>query len=62
MDFNADWSQILVTVPTDNSLKLWQVDDLDGLLARGCNWLKFHLSNSNSELARYCQSISVSQE
>ena len=57
MRFNSDWSQILVAVPEDKTLKVWQLNDLDELLARGCNWLQFYLEDSKTNLARYCRNI-----
>ena len=52
MAFNSDWSKI-VTVQKPTPLKpnytvtLWRVDNLDGLIARGCEYLHPYLSQSS---------------
>ena len=41
-NFRSD-GQIVATLP-DNNLQLWQVQDLNQLLAKGCDWLKDYLT------------------
>ena len=36
----------------DGSVKLWQIDDLDTLLVKGCNWLDTYLIYSPQELRK----------
>ncbi len=55
--FNPDGTQ-LATVDGD-TVKLWRVDTLDGLLARGCAWLGSYFRNSsvNPELKEFCDCL-----
>ena len=57
MVFNLDWTQ-LATLDGD-TIKLWRVDTLDGLLTRGCAWLSSYFRNSsvNPELKEFCDCL-----
>ncbi|WP_424096331.1 hypothetical protein [Moorena producens] len=57
MVFNPDGTQ-LATIDGD-TIKLWRVDTLDGLLARGCAWLGSYFRNSsvNPELKAFCDCL-----
>ncbi|NES82770.1 MAG: hypothetical protein F6K10_15955, partial [Moorea sp. SIO2B7] len=57
MVFNPDGTQ-LATVD-GYTVKLWRVDTLDGLLARGCAYLRNHARNSsvNQELKQFCDGL-----
>ena len=44
------FARVLSTQPANGSdILIWSVDDLDGLLTRGCDWLKDYL-NSNPQV------------
>ncbi len=47
-DFSPDGKHILAQVtgksPNGNDVLIWRVDELDGLLTRGCDWLKDYLN------------------
>ncbi len=51
--FSPDAKYILTHIqanqPQENEVLIWQIDDLDGLLTRGCDWLKDYL-NSNPQV------------
>ncbi|WP_424096323.1 hypothetical protein [Moorena producens] len=55
--FNPDGTQ-LATID-GNTIKLWRVDTLDGLLARGCACLRSNFRNSsvNPELKAFCYGL-----
>ncbi|AOX03830.1 hypothetical protein BJP34_34290 [Moorena producens PAL-8-15-08-1] len=55
--FNPDGTQ-LATIDGD-TIKLWRVDTLDGLLARGCAYLRSDLrySSVTSELKAFCDGL-----
>ncbi len=55
--FNPDGTQ-LATIDGD-TVKLWRVDTLNGLLARGCAWLGSYFRNSsvNPELKEFCDCL-----
>ncbi|AOY84237.1 hypothetical protein BJP36_34240 [Moorena producens JHB] len=55
--FNPDGTQ-LATID-GNTIKLWRVDTLDQLLARGCAYLRSNFSNSsvNPELKQFCDGL-----
>lgn len=40
-DFNPEWNRIAMV--EGNTIKLWRVDDLDGLIDRACEKLKYYL-------------------
>ena len=40
MALSADGKQIVVVSQADNIPRVWQVSDVDGLLKRGCDWLR----------------------
>jgi WD40 repeat protein len=40
MALSADGQQIVVVSQADNIPRVWQVSDVDGLLKRGCDWLR----------------------
>ncbi len=44
MALHPSGKQIVVVSPDDNIPRLWPVDDLEGLLKRGCDWLKPYLA------------------
>lgn len=48
VSFSPDGKHILTQVtgqfPQNNDVLIWRVDELDGLLARGCDWLKDYLT------------------
>ncbi|MBD1835730.1 AAA-like domain-containing protein [Cyanobacteria bacterium FACHB-472] len=47
-NFSPDGKHILTQVtgqfPDNNDVLIWRIDELDGLLARGCDWLKDYLN------------------
>ena len=47
-NFSPDGKHILAQVtgksPNGNDVLIWRVDELDGLLTRGCDWLKDYLN------------------
>ncbi|NEO42922.1 MAG: AAA family ATPase [Moorea sp. SIO4A3] len=57
MVFNPDGTQV-ATIDGD-TIKLWRVDTLDGLLARGCAYLRSYLKHSyvNPELKAFCDRL-----
>ncbi|NEO74421.1 MAG: hypothetical protein F6K52_34420, partial [Moorea sp. SIO3H5] len=57
MVFNPDGTE-LATIDGD-TIKLWRVDTLDGLLARGCSCLRSNSRNSyvNPELKAFCDCL-----
>ncbi|NEO22833.1 hypothetical protein [Moorena sp. SIO4A5] len=57
MVFNPDGTQ-LATIDED-TIKLWRVDTLDGLLARGCAYLRRNLTDSSMtpELKAFCDGL-----
>jgi len=53
--WSVSWTadgEILATGGGDGSVKLWAVDNLDGLLTRGCNWLRSYLVGTPTELQK----------
>ncbi|MBD2297979.1 AAA-like domain-containing protein [Nostoc sp. FACHB-190] len=48
VSFSPDGKYILAHVqgnyPDQNQVLIWRIEELDGLLARGCNWLKDYLN------------------
>jgi len=53
--WSVSWTadgEILATGGSDGSVKLWAVDNLDGLLTRGCNWLRSYLVGTPTELQK----------
>ncbi len=44
MALSPDGKQIVVVSSKDNIPRMWRVDDLDGLLDRGCDWLRGYLA------------------
>ncbi|MBE9036737.1 WD40 repeat domain-containing protein [aff. Roholtiella sp. LEGE 12411] len=48
VSFSPDGKYILAHVqgnsPEQNEVLIWRIDELDGLLARGCDWLKDYLN------------------
>ena len=57
VSWTAD-GETLATGGGDGSVKLWAGDSLDGLLTRGCNWLRSYLIASPSDL----QTLTVCQK
>lgn len=45
MAFSEDSKQIAVASREDNSVTIWPVDDIDGLLQRGCDWLRIYMTS-----------------
>lgn len=48
MALSSDGKQIVVVSSKDNIPRLWRVDDLDGLLKRGCDWLRVSITLGTS--------------
>jgi WD40 repeat protein len=48
MALSPDGKSIVVVSQADNTLRLWRLDDLDGLLQRGCDWLRPYFTNGES--------------
>jgi WD40 repeat protein len=44
LSFSPD-GKYLATVSTNGIVRLWRVETLDELLARGCDWLKYYLAS-----------------
>ncbi|HEY9631854.1 MAG TPA: AAA-like domain-containing protein [Coleofasciculaceae cyanobacterium] len=44
LTFSPD-GKYLATVSTNGTVRLWRVETLDELLARGCDWLKYYLAS-----------------
>jgi WD40 repeat protein len=44
MALSPDGKQVVVVSSKDNIPRMWRVDDLDGLLDRGCDWLRGYLA------------------
>ncbi|MBD2077020.1 AAA-like domain-containing protein [Phormidium sp. FACHB-592] len=44
MALSADGKQIVVVSQADNIPRVWQVSDVDGLLKRGCDWLRLAIA------------------
>jgi WD40 repeat protein len=47
MALSPDGRSIVVVSQADNTPRLWRLDDLDGLLKRGCDWLRPYFAHSN---------------
>jgi WD40 repeat protein len=47
MALSPDGKSIVVVSQADNTPRLWRLDDLDGLLKRGCDWLRPYFAHSN---------------
>ncbi len=45
VSFSPD-GKIIATASSDNTARLWSVENLDQLLVRGCNWLHDYLQNN----------------
>jgi WD40 repeat protein len=48
MALSPDGKEILVVSKNDNIPRMWRVDDLDGLLKRGCDWLRVSIALGTS--------------
>ncbi|MBD2067534.1 AAA-like domain-containing protein [Leptolyngbya sp. FACHB-671] len=48
MALSPDGKSIIVVSQADNTPRLWRLDDLDGLLQRGCNWLQPYFAHGDS--------------
>jgi WD40 repeat protein len=48
MALSPDGKEILVVSKNDNIPRIWRVDDLDGLLKRGCDWLRVSIALGTS--------------
>ena len=49
MALSPDGNEILVVSKNDNIPRIWRVDDLDGLLKRGCDWLRVSIALGSSK-------------
>jgi WD40 repeat protein len=49
MALSPDGKEILVVSKNDNIPRMWRVDDLDGLLKRGCDWLRVSIALGSSK-------------
>ncbi len=49
MALSPDGRQIVVVSKNDNIPRMWRVDDLDGLLKRGCDWLRVSIALGTSK-------------
>jgi WD40 repeat protein len=49
MALSPDGNEILVVSKNDNIPRMWRVDDLDGLLKRGCDWLRVSIALGSSK-------------
>jgi len=62
VSFSPD-GKLLTTAGSDGTVRLLPVENLDQLLARGCNWLHDYLNNPNVELSEsdkhLCDGIST---
>ncbi|MBD1939284.1 hypothetical protein [Microcoleus sp. FACHB-68] len=47
--FSPDGKQ-LVTALWDGTARLWQIEDIDELMVRGCNWVRDYLNNPTANL------------
>ncbi|MGD1701686.1 WD40 repeat domain-containing protein [Dapis sp. BLCC M229] len=64
MGLNQDWSQIVVASRQDNSLRLWQINDLDELLKKGCQILQVesnseYIKAGRKQLNKICSSVGI---
>jgi len=64
MGLNQDWSQIVVASRQDNSLRLWQINDLDELLKKGCQILQVdsnseYIKAGRKQLKKICSSVGI---
>lgn len=49
---SADGRQIVVASEETNASTIWQVDDVEGLLKRSCDWLHFAIAFSRDDRDR----------
>jgi WD40 repeat protein len=49
--FSPD-GQLILTASQDKIVRLWRVENLDQLLARGCNWLQDYFLTHPEELKK----------
>jgi WD40 repeat protein len=56
MALSPDGKQIVVVSNKDNIPRMWQINDLDGLLKKGCDWLRGYivLDNGNDSDRQMC--------
>jgi WD40 repeat protein len=54
MALSPDGEEILVVSKNDNIPRMWRVDDLDGLLKRGCDWLRVSIALGSKEDHQMC--------
>jgi WD40 repeat protein len=50
--FSSSNGQRILTASEDKTARLWRVENLDQLLARGCNWLKDYFVTHPEELKK----------
>jgi WD40 repeat protein len=46
--FTTSPEEPLITSGYDGTVRLWKLEDLDGLLKRGCRWLDDYLRNNGA--------------
>ena len=51
MDFNSDWSYIAVASRADSNVQVRPLNDLNGLLQEGCEWLQIYMASEFSSRA-----------
>lgn len=50
--------KLIAIMTNDTTIKLRQVDGLDGLLTRGCNWLEEYLATHDNKLhSELCRGV-----
>ncbi|MCY7394038.1 MAG: WD40 repeat domain-containing protein, partial [Leptolyngbyaceae cyanobacterium CAN_BIN12] len=49
MALSPDGKQIVVVSQADNIPRIWRVDDLNGLIQRGCDWLREKIEIDRSD-------------
>jgi WD40 repeat protein len=54
MALSPDGKEILVVSKNDNIPRIWRVDDLDGLLKRGCDWLRVSIALGSKQDHQMC--------